>query len=64
MDIPKEQKEREPIESTSWVSDKDPSNIKSVIEESPRTQECKSYGEFTYLKKVKVCSLYSNGELT
>ena len=43
---------------------KDPLKVKLVIKESSRTQECKSEGEFTYLKRVMVCCLYSSGELT
>ena len=35
-------KDEEPTESTNGVSAKDPSNIKSMIEEFPITQKCKS----------------------
>ena len=43
---------------------KNPPKIKIVIEESRRTQEYKIWGEFTYLKKVRVGCLYSSRELS
>ena len=44
--VPEEQKGEEPTESTDRVLAKDPSNVKLVIEESPITQKCESYGSF------------------
>jgi len=38
----KEQKDEEPIKSTSGVPAKDPLKVKSAIEESPITQKCES----------------------
>ena len=38
----KNKEDEEPIESTSGVPAKDPSNVKSMIEEFPITQKCKS----------------------
>ena len=64
MGVLEQQKEREPIESTDGVPAKNPPKVKSVIEESSRTQECKSWGEYTYLEKFRVWCLYSSGELT
>ena len=57
-------KEKNQSESTDGVPTKDSPKVKLVIEESPRTQERQSRGEFMYLKKVRVCGLYSGGELT
>ena len=42
MGVLEQQKEREPIESTDGVPAKNPPKVKSVIEESSRTQERKS----------------------
>ena len=63
MDVPKEQRE-EPIKGHQWVPTKDPLKVKLVIEDFPRTQECKRQGGFAYLKKGKVCGLYNGRELT
>ena len=38
----KNKEDEEPTESTGGVPTKDPSNVKSMIEESPITQKCKS----------------------
>ena len=42
MGVLEQQKERESIESTDGVPAKNPPKVKLVIEESSRTQECKS----------------------
>ena len=42
MKVPEEQKNKEPKESTNGVPAKHPLKVKSVIEESPITQNCKS----------------------
>ena len=62
--LEKKKREKEPIESTGRVLAKNPLNVKLGTEESLRTQECKSQGKFMYLKKVRVCCLYSSGDLT
>jgi len=41
MGVPKEQKEKNQSESTGGVPAKNPPKIKSMIEESLITQECK-----------------------
>ena len=56
-------KEKNQSKGTGGVLAKDPSNVKLVIEEFPRTQECQNYGEFTYLKKGKAYGLYRGREL-
>ena len=62
--VPEEQKRRTNQRTPVGVPVKDPLKVKSVIKEFSRTQKCKSEGEFTYLKRVIVCCLYSSGELT
>ena len=56
-------KEKNQSKDINGVPAKNHLKVKLVIEESPRTQGCKSQGEFTYLKKCKVCGLYSGTEL-
>ena len=42
MRVPKEQKNKEPKESTNGVPAKVPTKVKSMMEESPITQKCKN----------------------
>ena len=61
--VPEEKYNKEPTESTCKVSIKDPSKVKSIIEEFPRTQKCKELGNFMYLEEIDTLWLNSGVEL-
>ena len=60
----KNKKSEEPTKSTDGVSDKNPSNVKSVIEESPITLKLWEPGNFAYLWEEEAWCLYNGVELS